>query len=604
VKNKRQKGKVKLIYSMSGTIFLCWLIPLLIFMGVLVVMVTRHLNSQIENSIITTADKAIEISNIQISDIATASKEASYTNTISNAYNEYKVTKSKSELYRQVKEYLDNKYKNNTVIRDAMLVFLDDPDTVYYTYGNSYALTHLDADEFLNRYEGEMLEMAASQGTGVHLITCKNRVFMIRNLMDSDFVPYGVLILELDEDAAFSSLDSVWGAIGYRVYVEDSILSFHGSIGSNDVRDFIAAFGTQCYKNAVYFKRGGNYYVYKNVKTDTEKMSYLVKLDSSAILDEHKIVKTILISLVAFMVPLVGLLFLFLHINVTKPAMTIETGAKEIMQGNYGHQISETGGGYEFASLEDSFNAMSNELKHQFETIYLEQLELKNAQIMALQSQINPHFLNNTLEIINWESRMNGNIKVSSMIEALSVMLNATMNRKKQRMIALSEELSYVDAYCLIIKQRFGTRLQIKQEIDHSLLEVEVPRLIIQPIIENAIEHGMDKKNQGAVELHIYAEDEKLHIDVINNGVMSPEDRERIDYLLGSDVDEDKERSVSLGIRNVNRRIKIIYGDEYGLTINSNEDGYTVSSIVLSMNNNEERDNEKAGIEKDTDIIT
>ncbi|MBR4993643.1 MAG: histidine kinase, partial [Lachnospiraceae bacterium] len=209
------------------------------------------------------------------------------------------------------------------------------------------------------------------------------------------------------------------------------------------------------------------------------------------------------------------------------------------------------------------------------------------------QSQINPHFLNNTLEIINWESRMNGNIKVSSMIEALSVMLNATMNRRKQRMISLSEELSYVDAYLLIIKQRLGTRLQVKKEIDHSLLTLEVPRLIIQPIIENAVEHGMDKRNRGEVELKVYREEDKLHIDVINNGVLTDEDKAKIEYLLGNDVDEDKERSVSLGIRNVNRRIKIIYGEEYGLSIYSNEEGYTVSSIVLDANVNEESRYEK-----------
>ena len=85
---------------------------------------------------------------------------------------------------------------------------------------------------------------------------------------------------------------------------------------------------------------------------------------------------------------------------------------------------------------------------------------------MALQSQINPHFLNNTLEIINWEARMEGNDRVSSMIEALSTMLEATMDRKKQQMIPLSEEISYVEAYCYIIRQRFGEKFQFEKQID------------------------------------------------------------------------------------------------------------------------------------------
>lgn len=262
----------------------------------------------------------------------------------------------------------------------------------------------------------------------------------------------------------------------------------------------------------------------------------------------------------------------------------IMLGAEEIKQGNYGLQITDSGNSLEFDSLEKSFNAMSMELKHQFEQIYVEELELKDAQIMALQSQINPHFLNNTLEIINWDCRLAGNIKASSMIEALSVMLNATMNRKKQNMIPLSEELSYVDAYLLIIQQRFGTRLQIKKNIDHSILWVEVPRLIIQPIIENAVEHGMDPKNRGRVNLDIYAVENKVHIDVTNNGVMTDADRKKIKELLSADFKEEGAKSTSLGIRNVNRRLKIIYGEECGLTITSNEEGFTVSTIIIDMN--------------------
>ena len=303
-------------------------------------------------------------------------------------------------------------------------------------------------------------------------------------------------------------------------------------------------------------------------------------------MDELQITRVVMILLLVFMIPLILIIFLFLYKKVNKPVGNLVKGAKEIMQGNYGHQISNFSNSMEFDSLEKSFNAMSMELKHQFEQIYLEELELKEAEIMALQSQINPHFLNNTLEIINWECRMTGNTRSSSMIEALSVMLNATMNRKKQNMVPLSEELSYVDAYLLIIQQRFGSRLRVKKNIDYSILWVEVPRLIIQPIIENAVEHGMDAKNQGRVTLDIYAVGDKVHIDVTNNGKMSDEDREKISYLLGADYNDVKARSTSLGIRNVNRRLKIIYGEECGLTIGSNEEGFTVSTIILDMNYN------------------
>ena len=98
-------------------------------------------------------------------------------------------------------------------------------------------------------------------------------------------------------------------------------------------------------------------------------------------------------------------------------------------------------GSKEFAYLGNSFNAMSDKLKNQFERIYKEELALRDAKIMALQSQINPHFLNNTLEIINWEARLADDVKVCQMLEALSTMLNAAMDRKHRPLIHLSEEM-------------------------------------------------------------------------------------------------------------------------------------------------------------------
>ena len=109
---------------------------------------------------------------------------------------------------------------------------------------------------------------------------------------------------------------------------------------------------------------------------------------------------------------------------------------------------------------------MSGQLQSQFEHIYREELALRDARIMALQSQINPHFLNNTLEIINWEARMAGDVKVCGMLEALSTILTAAMDRDKRATVHLSQELMYVDAYLYIIKERLGKRLTVHKQID------------------------------------------------------------------------------------------------------------------------------------------
>lgn len=179
---------------------------------------------------------------------------------------------------------------------------------------------------------------------------------------------------------------------------------------------------------------------------------------------------------------------------------------------------------------------------------------------------------------------MNGNQKVSGMIEALSTMLEATMNRKEEQFHTVADEMVYADAYLYIISQRFGPKFSCTKQIDESLLRVQVPRLIIQPIVENAVEHGMDITEQGRLELRLSRrEDGYLCIEVEDNGHLTKEDRERIDRILSQDVELSKETRVSLGIRNVDRRIKMLYGSDCGLYISGNETEYTVSTILLKM---------------------
>lgn len=178
---------------------------------------------------------------------------------------------------------------------------------------------------------------------------------------------------------------------------------------------------------------------------------------------------------------------------------------------------------------------------------------------------------------------MSGNHDVSGMIEALTTMLNATMNRKQRRFVVLSEELSYVDAYLYIISTRYRERFQVRREIDESLLSVFVPILIIQPIVENAVEHGVEENREGSVDIKIYREEDKLYIKVINDGILKESDKEKIQRLLGEGEEKLDESHISLGIRNVNRRLKIIYGEECGLTVDSDQENRTVSTIIVKL---------------------
>ncbi|MEG2679543.1 MAG: histidine kinase, partial [Oscillospiraceae bacterium] len=194
--------------------------------------------------------------------------------------------------------------------------------------------------------------------------------------------------------------------------------------------------------------------------------------------------------------------------------------------------------------------------------------------------------LNNTLEIINWEARLAGNAKVSKMIEALSTVLDAAIDREKRPEVHLGEEMAYVSSYLYIIGERFGKRLTITQSIAPDTLEWMVPRLILQPIIENAVEHGMGPAGAGEVIIRSYLEGENLILEIENTGVLSPEDQRHIQHLLDPDYDTGKESSKNIGISNVSQRLRILCGAESGLSIVQKDENRVIARLIVAKTDN------------------
>ncbi len=554
---------------------MCWFIPLIVLSFAILFFVYGKMSRQLQNTIVTSADQAIDMCQIRLNEAMAASKDSSYLPEIKDSYAAYLADGDVKELNRDVNLFLQQHYRYNSDFRMTVLYFLDNPDNLFYTYQSpqeTYAIVRY----FQKNVQEQMIAMSEELDTDIAFVSDGDRSYMVRNIVNGKFEPIAMIVMELDTEHMFGSLKSIWGYRSGQVYIDDSSMlegESENPMGDSTVRMM---------KNAKYFPKGDRSCVYKRLEAGRHRIDYMVMLDPEALTEEIFLVRSIIGLLFLFMIPLVIIVFVFFNRHVNRPVAALRKGCKEMGKEHYSYRIEEQEQDEEFYELHAAFNGMADKLQYQFEKIYLEELALKDANIMALQSQINPHFLNNTLEIINWEARMNGNLKVSSMIEALSTMLEATMNRAKVQLILLSEELSYVDAYLYIISQRFGDNFECKKQIDENLLSVKVPRLIIQPIIENAVEHGMNFHEKGRVELNVYRDQNRLCIEVMDNGVLTGKDKDKIRQLL-SDQNVQDQPSRSIGIRNVNKRLKIMYGEEYGLTILSNAQGYTVSTITVKI---------------------
>lgn len=577
----KEKKKKSLTWSMLGMLVMGWLLPLMLIAFCMLYVVTSMLNRQIEKTIIGSMDSATKICGMKLEGIWEASKNASYDNVIRDSYYQYKKNHDRQKLYADVTYYLNQKYKYDSSMLCTMVFLMDYPEEIYYTY-NTYQNNNGGSSGYtrVSYFRESVLEQTLKQSeeldTGVGLIYQGGHLYMIRNLVDASFHPYGMIVIELSMPDVFGGLEGVWGRESYQVCLEGKPIMSNG-FPENHVIPQIEG------NHSVYVEREDGNYSYKAAVFGGNRLSYAVRIDRNVALDEIYMLRYVFLVVVVFLIPLMLMIFIFFDRKVSQPMRELVSATGKIAEGSYGSQVTYRASSKEFDALEETFNAMSTKLKYQFETIYEEELALRDANIMALQSQINPHFLNNTLEIINWEARLAGADNVSGMIEALGTMLSATMNRKKRRFVTLSEELSYVDAYLYIISRRFGDRFKVYRDIDESLLKMEVPMLIIQPIVENAVEHGVEENKDGIVGLRIYAEKDRIIIEVKNDGALSDKDKDRIDFLLNGDDEDENVRHVSLGIRNVNRRLKIIYGDDCGLTIATDENQDTVSRIVVKM---------------------
>lgn len=571
-------GKFSLKWGLVCIIVACWILPITIISGATGYYITHNINDQIVRTITSSANNSVKIAVNQIDSAISSSRYASYNPTIKNAYADYRLVPDDSALYDEITPFLTQQYKYDDKFLITTLYFCDKPDNIYYTYNETYNATYFGVREYRDNVHETVQQLSKTLGTDIGFLNIQGQVYMVRNILGSDYQPYAVLTMQLNTANMFAAIKSVVWEKDTTIWLNNTPVVLSGTQLDPKKLGITLTGNAQSYQNI-----GGRSYLYGVNQTGVCRLSYVIGVDSSPLVQELSGFKNTLVWMLMFIVPLLIVVIWFFTRNVSRPIGRLIVEAKNIEDGDFGVQVSDHFRSSEFQYLTDAFNSMSYKLKYQFDRIYREELALRDARIMALQSQINPHFLNNTLEIINWEARLADDIKVSRMIEALSTMLDAAMDRKGKPIVHISEEMMYVDAYLYIISERLGKRLTVKKEIDPSLLDFYVPRLVMQPIIENAVEHGIQPQQKGVIAIRILREGDNLIFEVENDGVMTQEDERRIERLLSDDYDAANESSNNLGIRNVNQRLKIIYGESSGLTIKMNRKGHAVAKIVIAI---------------------
>ena len=219
----------------------------------------------------------------------------------------------------------------------------------------------------------------------------------------------------------------------------------------------------------------------------------------------------------------------------------------------------------------------------------------KQAEYLALQNQINPHFLYNTLEGIRGEALLAGLDSVAEMTEALATFFRYTISQV-EHLVTLEDELANIENYYYIQQFRFGDKLALHIGYDHEdeqeqldTLRLRLPKLTLQPIVENSIYHGIERKvGKGNLKIRISVSDTRLRIRISDDGMGMPEEtlkqlNEKLRRLTLDDVQEESGKRGGIALVNVNNRIKLLFGEEYGLSIYSWEGAGTDVLVILPL---------------------
>ncbi len=272
-------------------------------------------------------------------------------------------------------------------------------------------------------------------------------------------------------------------------------------------------------------------------------------------------------------------LSIFLTDMITMPLRRLRGTMKVVENGNFDVEVEEPDTGDEISDLFRSFRNMILKIRELVEQNTAEQREKRKSELNALQAQINPHFLYNTLDSIIWMAEAGDRKNVVLMTSALAKLLRKSISNRNE-MVTLEEEIEYTRSYLIIQKMRYVDKLEYEMDVESAILQMEVVKLIVQPLVENAIYHGIKyKEGKGLVRIEGGLGEDQVVLRIIDNGVGMT--KTQLAHVF--DERETDTRRNGVGVLNVHRRIRLHYGGEYGLSFESAEGEGTTVSIHLPL---------------------
>jgi len=409
---------------------------------------------------------------------------------------------------------------------------------------------------------------------------------VIRSIPDLELANLGTMIIRMNPEKLFDNfpnqrLSNEYDS-NFAILSENGVLyQRNDQLGSNELI-------LKMNKKTGYFIDDiqGDKYLVAYITSQHTGWKFASILPYSSILKNIMVVRTILILVYIGIFVLVMYLGFLFSKSITRPFKRLANEMKMVEEGEFEKiaqaDMNMTKQGDEIAQLEYDFHLMVDKINTLIKDNYLKQIAVKESEFKALQAQINPHFLYNTLGSVKWIASMQQANKIVEMTDALIEMLFYAA-RSEDALVTGRQELDNLRNYMIIQKVRYYNRIRLEIQADEDTLDERIPKLILQPLVENAIFHGLAwKEESGTITINVERSGNDISITIQDNGVGM--DDETLHSLTDSLAYAEKGEAQNIGLYNVMRRLKLHYGENHGFELKSKwGEGTTIRMVLPNL---------------------
>jgi len=414
-----------------------------------------------------------------------------------------------------------------------------------------------------------------------------------RRIMDYRGAYFGVLLIDLDPSSLIELNDDFLLARS-RYNMKISITDSAGGI----LYDSDVASGRMTWEQArestFLFDKNSEDFIIMSNQTKRGNMLVNAVIPRASLLFRINKINYVAVAAVLTSTLIVIIVSFYLSRTITKPLKRLQQNMKQVEEGRYSVMLQNEVGG-EIGSLIDSYNDMVKQIKMLIEDVYIAEIKQKNAKLLALQTQINPHMLYNTLESIRMKALMREEDEIADMIQILSKMFKMTLSNHTLPN-RIQDEIEYTENYIKLQNLRFHNKFSLEVQIGEEIRQSAIIAMVFQPLIENSIEHGF-RMNSTLIKIVMEGETVEngdIVIRISDNGKgMSKEKIKEVNSMI-SLADSDKlaihsqaeKGRTSIGLKNIAERVKLSYGDGYYLKVVSSDAKGTVVEMRIPRQEN------------------